>query len=60
MASNLKDMMGYSGRKDFAEDQKNKFIEAYVQGGGQNLGGFKYDTGEYLEGKVGGFMNSPF
>lgn len=42
------------------EDQKNKFIEAYVQGGGQNLGGFKYDTGEYVEGKVGGFMNSPF
>jgi hypothetical protein len=27
MASNLKDMMGYSGRKDFAEDQKNKFKE---------------------------------
>jgi len=42
------------------EDQKNKFIEAYVQGGGSALGGFKYDTGEYVEGKsVGGFMNSP-
>ena len=27
MASDLKDMMGYSGRKDYAEDQKNKFKE---------------------------------
>ena len=27
MASNIKDMVGYSGRKDFAEDQKNKFKE---------------------------------
>jgi UDP-N-acetylmuramyl tripeptide synthase len=41
------------------EDQKNKFIEAYVQGGGSALGGFKYSTGEYVEGNKGGFMNSP-
>jgi hypothetical protein len=27
MASDLKDMVGYSRRKDFAEDQKNKFKE---------------------------------
>jgi hypothetical protein len=27
MASDLKDMVGYSKRKDFAEDQKNKFKE---------------------------------
>ena len=41
------------------EDQKNKFIEAYVKGGGSALGGFKYSTGEYVEGNKGGFMNSP-
>ena len=41
------------------EHQKNKFIEAYVQGGGSALGGFKYSTGEYVEGNKGGFMNSP-